>query len=83
MSVFHSEQERNMDIKEKIEEIVEKLTADKDLLAKFDKDPVKVIEKLLGVDLPDDIINQVIAGVKAKISVDKVSDALGMLKKLF
>lgn len=72
-----------MDIKEKIEEIVEKLTADKDLLAKFDKDPVKVIEKLLGVDLPDDIINQVIAGVKAKISVDKVSDALGMLKKLF
>lgn len=72
-----------MDIKEKIEEIVEKLTSDKDLLKKFDEEPVKVIEKLLGVDLPDDVINQIISGVKAKISVDKVSDALGMLKKLF
>jgi len=72
-----------MDIKEKIEEIVEKLTSDKDLLKKFDEEPVKVIEKLLGVDLPDDVINQVISGVKAKISVDKASDALGMLKKLF
>ena len=72
-----------MDIKEKIEEIVEKLTSDKDLLNKFEEEPVKIIEKLLGVDLPDDVINQIISGVKAKISVDKVSDALGMLKKLF
>lgn len=72
-----------MDIKEKIEEIVKTLTENKDLLEKFDKEPVKVIEKLLGVDLPDDVVNQIIAGVKAKISVDKISGALGMLKKFF
>ena len=46
------------EIKEKIEQVVKKLTADKNLMAKFDKNPVKVIEELLGVDLPDDIVRR-------------------------
>lgn len=72
-----------MDIKEKIEEIVEKVKGDDKLLAKFKDDPVKTVEKLLGVDLPDDIIEKVVDGVKAKISVDKLSGAMDSLKKLF
>ena len=68
-----------MDIKEKIEELVKKLTADKNLLEKFEKNPVKVVEDLIGVDLPDDMINKIIDGVKAKISLDKVGDMLGGL----
>lgn len=72
-----------MDIKEKIEELVKKLTADKNLLEKFEKNPVKVVEDLIGVDLPDDVINKIIDGVKAKISLDKVGDALNMLGGLF
>lgn len=72
-----------MDIKEKIEELVKKLTSDKKLLEKFEKNPVKVVEELLGVDLPDDMINKIIDGVKAKISLDKVGDALGALGGLF
>ncbi len=72
-----------MDIKEKISDIVEKLTKDGDLKEQFEKEPVKVIEKIVGKDLPDDIVEKIIDGVKAKISVDKVSDALGSLKKLF
>ncbi len=72
-----------MDIKEKIEELVKKLTADKNLLEKFEKNPVKVVEDLIGVDLPDDMINKIIDGVKAKISLDKVGDALNMLGGLF
>lgn len=72
-----------MDIKEKIEELVKKLTADKKLLEKFQKNPVKVVEELIGVDLPDDMINKIIDGVKAKISLDKVGDALEMLGGLF
>ena len=63
------------EIKEKIEQVVKKLTADKNLMAKFDKNPVKVIEELLGVDLPDDIVKKVVEGVKAKIKLDKVGDA--------
>lgn len=76
-----------MDIKEKIEEIVKKVTKDKDLLAKFKKDPVKTVEDVAGVDLPNDAVEKVVDAIKAKITADdvsdKVSDALGAIKKLF
>ena len=72
-----------MDIKEKIEAVVKKLMADKNLMEKFEKNPAKVIEELLGVDLPDDLVNNIIDGVKAKINLDKVGDALGALSGLF
>ena len=72
-----------MDIKEKIEELVEKIQNDKDILAKFRKDPVAVVEKLIGVDLPDDQIEKVADMGKAKLDLDKMGDALGMLGGLF
>ena len=72
-----------MDIKEQIEKIVEKVQKDDALQAQFKKDPIKAVEKILGVDLPDDVIEKIVAGVKAKISVDKVSDIADALKKLF
>ena len=37
--------------------------------------------KLLGVDLPDDMVEKVVAGVKAKLSLDDVSGIVGNLKK--
>ena len=70
-----------MDIKEQIESIVEKLQKDEALQAQFKKDPVKAVEKLLGVDLPDDMVEKVVAGVKAKLSLDDVSGIVGNLKK--
>lgn len=72
-----------MDVKEKIQEMVEKVTSDKDLQEQFQKEPVKAVEKVLGVDLPDDIVEKVVDGVKAKLTADKVSDVAGALKKLF
>ena len=69
--------------KEMINKLVDSVTKDKNLMDLFKKDPVKAVEKVLGVDLPDDVIDKVVDGVKAKISVDKVSGALGKLKKLF
>ena len=72
-----------MDIKAKIEEVAKKLLNDKDLMKKFDKNPAKVIEELIGVDLPDDLVNQLVEGIKAKITIDKVGDVLGGLGKLF
>ena len=71
------------DIKEKIEELAEKIMKDSALQAQFKKDPVKAVEKLLGVDLPDDVIDKVVKGVQAKVSVDKVTGAVDALKKLF
>ncbi len=68
-----------MDIKAKIDEIVKKLTSDKDLMSKFQKNPTAVVEGLIGVDLPDDQINQLVDGIKAKINLDKLGGALGGL----
>lgn len=72
-----------MDIKAKVEEIVKKLTSDKNLMTKFEKNPASVIEELVGIDLPDDQVNQLVEGIRAKIKLDKVSDALGGLSGLF
>ena len=70
-----------MDIKEKIEKAVKKLKENPALLKKFDKEPVKVIEELIGMDLPDDLVNQLIDGIKAKLAAEKVGDALQGLGK--
>ena len=68
---------------EKITEAVEKITGDKGLLKKFKKSPVQVVESILGVDLPDEIVEKVIEGVKAKVDLDKVGGIFAGLKKLF
>lgn len=68
-----------MDIKQTIEDITKKVTSDKNIAEKFQKNPVKTIEELVGIDLPDDQINQIITAVKAKLNLDKASDLLGGL----
>jgi len=72
-----------MDIKEKIEEIVSKVQNNEGFADDFKKNPVKAIESIIGINLPDDQINTIVEGVKAKISIDKASDVLDSLKKLF
>ncbi len=72
-----------LDIKEKVEELVEKVTKDPTLKAQFQKDPVKAVEKVLGVDLPDEAVEKIVAGVKGKLTVDAVGDVADKLKKLF
>ena len=72
-----------MDIKEKIEELVETISSDKALQAQFKSDPISAVEKLLGVDLPNDVIEKIVDGVKAKLTADKLADAAGALKGLF
>jgi len=68
-----------MDIKAKIEEITKKLMADKNLMAKFEKNPTAVLEEYIGIDLPDDQINGVVEAIKAKLKLDKLGGALGGL----
>ena len=65
-----------MDIMNKLEEIVEKIKKDKDFAKKFKADPVKAVESLLGVNLPNDQIDQVVKAVKAKLDFDKLGDTL-------
>ncbi len=68
-----------MDIKEKIEELVEKVKNDKDIAAKFKKDPIATVEELIGVDLPNDQIEKIVDGIKAKINLDSIGGMLGGL----
>lgn len=69
-------------MKEKIEQVIDKVKNDKDFMEKFKKDPVSAVEEVLGVDLPEDQINNIIETVKAKIKLDD-SDLLGKVKGLF
>jgi len=71
------------EIKELIEKAVGKLQEDDDLMENFKKNPIKVVEKLLNVDLPDDKIEAIVNGIKAKIQMDDVADVLGKLGGLF
>ena len=70
-------------IKDKVDEIVNKIKNDKAIADKFQKDPVGTVEGLIGIDLPNDQIEKLVDAVKAKISIDKVQDTLGGLKGLF
>ena len=72
-----------MDIKAKIQQAAAKLMKDKTLRRKFDTEPVAVIEEIIGVDLPDEIVNQIIAGVRAKLATDKLGCMLSGLGDIF
>ena len=71
------------DVKEQITKVVDKITKDEKLMDQFKKNPVKAVESVLGVDLPDDVINKVVDGVKAKISIDKLGGIASSIKNLF
>ena len=68
-----------MDIKKKIDEIVGKIKKDPDLKKDFTKNPVGAVEKLIGVDLPNDQVEKIVDGIKAKISIDDIGSKLGGL----
>lgn len=68
-----------MDIKAKIEEIVQKIKSDDSLMENFKSNPVQTVEGLLGVDVPDDQVQKIIDGIQAKISFDSLSSKLGGL----
>lgn len=70
-------------IKEKIEEIVNKVKNDPDFSKKFKEEPIKALEDVIGVDLPDDKINEIIESVKAKITLDNGKELIGKIKGLF
>ena len=74
---------RFMDIQKIITEAVKVLTENEELLREFNKNPGKTLEKKLGIDLPDEQINAVVAGIKAKLGLDDVLEMAGKLKGLF
>ena len=72
-----------MDIKKMVDKLVDKIKDDPSLLAEFKSEPVPVIEKLVGIDLPDAEIEKLAELIKAKIDLDKAADLIGGLGSLF
>ena len=75
-----------MDIQKIISDVLAKLKGDEGLLAKVKAEPVKTIEGLIGIDLPDEQLDAVVKGVMAMIDVEEVakkaSGVIGWLKGL-
>ena len=67
------------DFKEKVDEIVDRIQNDKSVKAKFAKDPVSAIKEIIGIDLPNDKMNQLVEGIKAKLALNSVGSTLGGL----
>lgn len=72
-----------MDIKAKIEELVGKIKEDPKMMDNFKSDPVKTVEGLIGVDLPDDQINPIVDGIKAKLAAGALSGITDKIGGIF
>ncbi|OQA22196.1 MAG: hypothetical protein BWY61_01677 [Firmicutes bacterium ADurb.Bin354] len=71
-----------MDIKKTIDDVVAKVKNDPDLLKKFQADPVKTIESLSGIDIPDGMEDKIVAGVKSALSGNTASGLIDKVKNL-
>ncbi|MBQ8218019.1 MAG: hypothetical protein IJZ91_08695 [Oscillospiraceae bacterium] len=50
--------------------LIEIMKDDDKFEAKFDRNPAKAIEDVLGIDLPDEKVNSIVKIVKAKLDLD-------------
>ncbi len=72
-----------IDIKELAEKAIDTIKGDDNLLESFKENPIKVVEKILNVDLPDDILEKIVEIVKTKINIDDAKEVIGKLSGLF
>jgi hypothetical protein len=70
-----------IDLQKFINEAADKLKSNPQLLQEFQSEPVKTLEKILNVDLPDDQVQAVVTAVKAKMASGGIADKLGSLFK--
>lgn len=70
-----------MDLQEQIKKLLNRIGEDDSLRSLFQKDPVAAAEKVLGIDLPDDMMEKIIDGVKAKLSLDQAAGTFSAAKK--
>ena len=73
-----------MDLQRIIADVAARLMGNPDLIKSFLSNPVQLLEKTFGIDLPDDQINQVIRGVTEKLDLKNMdmAQAVGLLGKL-
>ncbi len=70
-----------MDVKE-IEKVISSITGSSTKLDAFKKDPIAAVKSVVG-SVPKDVIDKIVAGVKAKLASDDASGIVGKIKGLF
>ncbi len=72
-----------MDIKEKVGELVTKISADHSLLEKFKSNPLETIKGMLGgIDLSHEDLSELVKGVAGKLEGGKFAGVLDGIKHL-
>ena len=66
----------DFDLKAKIEEIIEKIKGDNGMFERFQKDPEKTVRGVAGEDVPDNLLEKIIEGVKAAFSGGKIKETI-------
>ena len=69
-----------MELKTMLDGTIGKITSDKSLKDKFLKNPVKTLEGLLGIDLPDEKLKLLAEYAKARVLGQEPDDKAGGLK---
>lgn len=75
--------ELNFDLKGKVDDACKKLQSDPALLKNFQSNPIKAVESLLNIDLPDEQLKPLVSAIQAKLGASDLGDKLKDLKKLF
>ena len=66
-----------------IDQVVEKLTGNKNTVAQFKKDPMGTVKKILGnIDLDNEMLEKIVTAVKGKINLDERAGKAGGLKNI-
>ncbi len=66
-----------------IDQVVEKLTGNKNTVAQFKKDPMGTVKKILGnIDLDNEMLEKIVTAVKGKINLDELAGKAGGLKNI-
>ena len=68
-----------MEVLDKVEDALKELKNNEELRAQFKEEPVKTLEELTGLDLPDEKVKKVVALVEAKIDDADVDEKLAAL----
>lgn len=63
-----------------IKDAVLKLSQDEKSKAAFAANPVQAVESLLGVDLPDELVNTIINATKEKLAGKDINDVINAVK---
>ena len=71
-----------MNTNDMVQQLIKKAKDNPQLLDQLTKHQTKTIEQLIGVDLPDEQVDEIIKKVLAQLSTNKIGDVLsGLFKK--